>query len=191
MTVIFHCRVNTTGQSLNFSMPSQTILALQDFSKPVSFVEYVEKLQQDKIKEIKANVKNSLKGLQGVGIIVSDMLPPELSKTSLHQFVYKLLLENNIKVYSHEELLQTPGKPYLYIEVNSVKSANLNVCAINCQVSLRQDVVLARDRNLKVDTVETWSSGGLAIIKPEQLSTAAVAKVGQCVVEFAKELKAL
>jgi len=172
------------GQSLNFAMPSKTILALQDFAKPMKFSEYVEKQQRDIKQAAKANVENSLKGLKGVGIIVSDLIPPELTKRLLHQVVDKSLKEHRIKVYSYQELMKTPGKPHLFVEVNYIKDKASDRYIVNCHVTLRQDVVLVRDRNLKVDTIDTWSSGGLAIIKPEQVSSAITAKVKQCVGEF-------
>jgi len=66
--------------------------------------------------------KDTLKGLQGVHVLVESLNPEvekyDLTKQQLQTDVELRLRQNSIKVLSEEELLSTPGKSYLYVNVN-------------------------------------------------------------------------
>jgi hypothetical protein len=102
----------------------------------------------------------SLAELKGVRVVIEAVDPAlkiaNLATEVLVKDVETKLTAAGIKVLTSDELLKTPGMPYLYINVGTVKSGA--VVAYNIQVDLRQGAVLERDPNITT-TVTTWTAG--------------------------------
>jgi hypothetical protein len=101
----------------------------------------------------------SLAGLKGVRVVIEAVDPAlkieNLATEVLSKDIQTKLTAAGIKVLTADELLKTPGMPYLYINVGTVKSGA--VVAYNVQVDLRQGAVLERDPNITT-TVTTWTA---------------------------------
>jgi hypothetical protein len=105
----------------------------------------------------------TLTGIQGVHVIVEEMQPniqkyavkPGLTKEQLQKDVEVRLREMGIKVLSKDEWMKTPGKPVLYISVNTHESERYWY-AYDIKVELQQ--VVKMEANPKVNTLAaTWS----------------------------------
>lgn len=110
-----------------------------------------------------AVTRETLKGLEGVYVIVEEMQPnihkyavkPELTKEQLQKDIELRLKEMWIRVLSRDEWMKTPGKPVLYISVNTHESERYWY-AYDIKVELQQ--VVKMEANPKVNTLAaTWS----------------------------------
>lgn len=106
--------------------------------------------------------RDTLKGLQGVGVGV-EYLTPEvekygLTRQQLQTDVELRLRQNGIRVLSKQEELSTPGMPNLYLNVNIVAREDSGLAAYSILLELRQNVFLARDIT-KLCITPTWLKG--------------------------------
>jgi hypothetical protein len=62
-------------------------------------------------------------------------------------------------VLTSAQASKEPGAPVLYVRVNAKWSWDTPVYAVNTTVALLQDVIAARDSNLRVQEVKTWDAG--------------------------------
>ena len=121
----------------------------------------------------------TLTGIQGVYVIVEEMQPniqkyavkAGLSKEQLQKDIELRLTEMGIKALSRDEWMKTPGKPVLYVSVNT-HEAERYWYAYDVKIELQQ--VVKMEANPKVNTLAaTWSLnmtgianiGSLKIIK--------------------------
>ena len=106
--------------------------------------------------------KSSLTGLKGVHVVLeridSQLNSAVLETRSVERDVEVTIAAAGIKVLDKDEMLQTPGMPYLYINLNTAKSGM--VYAYHIQIELKQGAYLERDPNIFV-TSTTWSGNGL------------------------------
>lgn len=119
--------------------------------------------------------RGSLRGLKGVGVVVEALQPEAeregLTKSQLRTDVELALRQAGIRVLSEEESLAEPGGPYLYINLNTVKSEVLYAFvsySFSLQISLRQDATLTRDPSIKVNAM-TWQTSVLGSVSAANL----------------------
>jgi hypothetical protein len=119
--------------------------------------------------------RDTLKGLQGVGVCV-EYLPPEvekygLTKQQLQTDVELRLRQNGIRVFSAQELVLTSGMPFLYVNIHIVATGDFGLAAYSISLKLMQNVFLARDRT-KSCLASTWDrnwTGSVGVNKIETL----------------------
>ena len=109
--------------------------------------------------------RETLRGLAGVAIAI-EPLSPEIEQKGLTadqvlRDVTHYLRRAGIKVLTEEERLQTPGHPYLYVNVHVHPKDIRGVHAVAIQVSLEQDITLKRVPTVAINT-NTWKTGGVS-----------------------------
>jgi hypothetical protein len=126
-----------------------------------------------------AATRETLKGLPGVYVIVEEMQPniqkyagkPGLTKEQLQKDIEFRLKERGIKALSRDEWTKTPGKPVLYVSVNTHETEKYQY-AYDIKMELQQ--VVKMEANPKINALAaTWSMnmtgmtniGSLNIIK--------------------------
>ena len=106
-------------------------------------------------------------------VVLVDHIEQEARKYGLTREVLQAEVElkfrqNGIKVFSEEEQLQTPGMPFLYINVNVIIEEAKKFAAANIHVAFKQAVLLKRDTT-KGCLATTWETGGISTCRPEEL----------------------
>ena len=126
------------------------------------------------------DIKETLYGLTGVDVLVEE-LSPDIEKDGLKSEQIKTDVElklriAGIKVLTSDELLITPGAPWLYIRANSIKIDSAGLYSFTVEVSLKQDVYLSKNYDTSGDlvktTVTTWNDvkiGSIGITKVNQI----------------------
>ncbi len=108
--------------------------------------------------------RETLRGLQGVFVIVetvkSDAEADGLSVAELQQEVESKLSHAGIKVLTHDEWRSTPGRPWLYVSVNTIKF--LASYFFSLDVQLKQEVSLSRSGSISTSSA-TWELGSLGM----------------------------
>jgi hypothetical protein len=93
--------------------------------------------------------RETLHGLQGVHVVVENIdQNAERDGLTEHQVqtdVELRLRQSGIRVLSEEERLATPGRPYLYINVNTFKNNDMEFYVYSITVELNQNVWLSRN----------------------------------------------
>ena len=105
----------------------------------------------------------TLAGLQGVSVIVEDLQPSVLkyaaksglSKAQIQQDTEALLRGNGIRVLAGDEWMKTPGRPLLYVSINTHETEKYWY-AYDIKVELRQMATLDANPQMKTLAV-TWS----------------------------------
>jgi len=110
--------------------------------------------------------RETLKGLPGFHVIVEDLQPNllkyekyakqfDFNRDGIQRDVEKKLKEAGISVLSREAWLQTPGRPVLYVNVNTHESEKYWF-SYNIKIEVRQLVFLEANPAVKTLT-GTWS----------------------------------
>lgn len=106
----------------------------------------------------------TLRDLQGVFVIVetvkSDAVADGLSVEDLQHDVESKLSQAGIRVLTHDEWRSTPGRPWLYISVNTIKF--LASYFFSLDVQLKQEVTLSRIGSISTSS-STWELGSLGM----------------------------
>lgn len=115
----------------------------------------------------------TLKGLEGVRVLVEDIAPEVeksgLSKGRLQSIIELKLKKTGIKVLTQEEVLRTPGEPYLYLNINAATGKTQpHLFMYSIDLALIQDIVLERDPRASTYGI-TWSTGAVGLIEGEAL----------------------
>ena len=116
----------------------------------------------------------TLRGLKGVGVLV-EKLPLEVEQEGLKRDQLQMEVESKlrtagIKVLTKEEALNTPGEPYLYININvNIAKTEADIYPYSIDLLLIQKVSLLRDPKLTSYAI-TWSTGGVGSIGKPILS---------------------
>src|SRR5713226_9100936 len=93
----------------------------------------------------------TLKGLQGVRVVVEKMAPEEeragLAQATLQTDVELKLRQAGIRVLSETEWDATPGRPWLYLQVgtHAPRQERSELSAFSIRLELSQRVVLERN----------------------------------------------
>jgi hypothetical protein len=107
--------------------------------------------------------RQTLKGLPGVYVVVEEMQPniekhakkSEVTKLQLQADTERRLVENGVLVLLKDEWLKTPGKPVLYVGVNTHETERYWY-AYDIRVEIQQIVYM--EANPKIQTLATtWS----------------------------------
>jgi hypothetical protein len=118
--------------------------------------------------------KESLKGLQGLGILV-EPLDPEIEKAGvsrehLKQEVELKLRQAGIRVLTEKERVEAPGKPYLYINLNAYSWREEVIYGYSLKIDFNQLILLDRDKKIG-SFGTTWYSGSAGMIGANKLKT--------------------
>jgi hypothetical protein len=115
--------------------------------------------------------RETLLGLRGVVVVIetirSDAEADGLSVTELQTDVELRLTQGGIRVLPHPEWSETPGRPWLYVSVNTIK--HMGNYFFSVDVQLKQDVSLPRQPSI-VTSSATWELGSIGFVNPELLS---------------------
>lgn len=115
--------------------------------------------------------EETLRGLSGVGVLVEDIKKKAeekgLTEERVQTTVELELRKVGIKVLSEEQLSNTPGAPYLYINIHAVVRDDGFVLH-NISLELKQTVALARDDSTTC-IATTWSKGSLGTAGAEKI----------------------
>jgi len=119
--------------------------------------------------------RQTLRGLQGVKVLVedlgSDIERLGLTKAQLTVDTETKLRKAGIKVLTQEECLQTPGEPYLYVNINiNTGKPGDDKYSYSIDIGVIQNVLLQRDPRTKSYSV-TWSTGGVGIVEKESVGS--------------------
>ncbi|MBI5250858.1 MAG: hypothetical protein HY912_15330 [Desulfomonile tiedjei] len=108
--------------------------------------------------------RETLRDLAGVFVIVetvkSDAEADGLSVTELQKDVELKLSQAGIRVLDHDEWRSTPGRPWLYVSVNTIKF--LASYFFSLDVQLKQEVSLSRSGSISTSS-STWELGSLGM----------------------------
>jgi hypothetical protein len=110
----------------------------------------------------------TLRGLKGIGVLV-ERLPLEVEQEGLKRDQLQIEVESKlriagIKVLTKEEAFNSPGEPFLYININvNISKTESDIYPYSIDLLLVQKVSLLRDPNLTSYAI-TWSTGGVGSI---------------------------
>jgi len=105
----------------------------------------------------------TLRGLQGVTVVVEDLQPgltrygqrAGLEKERIKTDAELILKKGGIPVLSHDEWLKAPGKPFLYIVINTHEYQKYWY-AYDVRIELKQRVLPERNTSVAA-MASTWS----------------------------------
>lgn len=104
--------------------------------------------------------RDTLRGLNGVHVVVEELRPDAvkdgLTKDAIEEKVVQRLWDAGVRVLMEDQWTIAEGAPYLYVNVNAVKSRDLYVYAVDLQ--LNQNVRLERLPSVVV-AATTWTTG--------------------------------
>lgn len=137
------------------------------------------------------NDPNSLKGLKGVAVEVrligGDSMRYGLRQTEIGVIAAKIIQKSKIEFIPADDANEVKGNPVLCITVNSFIREQDDMCAVFCQVALKQDTKLMRDNTIITKQSITWSNEGIAMLKPGLLLPAIHGKVEEYTKQFINE----
>jgi len=121
--------------------------------------------------------RQTLSGIQGVNIVIEDMQPNiqkyaqrfELQKEQIRADVESTLKKAGVPVLTWDQWLKTPGKPFLYVNVNTHEYEKYWY-AYDVKVELKQSVMLEINPSVKT-IVGTWSMSMTGIANVGKLDT--------------------
>ena len=105
----------------------------------------------------------TIKGLAGVNVVVEDIQPniqryaqkAGITKEQIQKDVETKLKSNGIKILANDEWLKTPGRPVLYVNVNTHETEKYWY-AYDVRLELKQIVSLEANPSIKT-LATTWS----------------------------------
>jgi hypothetical protein len=110
----------------------------------------------------------SLKGLQGVFVLIEDLNPPEeqagLKTADIQADAEQKLKAAGIPLLSKTQNIDTPGMPTLYISVSVASSTTTDLWPFSIDVNLEQQATLKRSPDTFVPTAVTWHVGSLGAV---------------------------
>jgi hypothetical protein len=129
--------------------------------------------------------RDTLRGLTGVAVVVetlkADAEADGLTVSDLQADAETKLVEAGIAVFPHEQWRGAPGRPWLYVSVNTIKYLASYFFSIDVQ--LKQDVALPRDASI-VTSSATWEVGSIGFVIAPDLSSKIRASVDGYVTHF-------
>lgn len=137
--------------------------------------------------------RETLRGLDGVMVLVEELRPDivadGMTVNMVQNTAEERLRDANIKVLSEDELRDTPGFPYLYINFNSVKLPGESGYIYSINLELYQAVILDRDLDNKC-LASTWETS-LVGIAPASQAKGLTSRISKLVDEFVSDYKAV
>lgn len=133
----------------------------------------------------------SLQGVDGFEIVIGHLNPVAvedgLSQGLLYADVARSLGAAGIKVLTKEQRSRTPGAPWIYVSVGTVKT-NLGAYVYSVSVALFQEAVL---KSNGINTsVQTWERGSFGMTRSQDLARIREA-VGELLLVFIKDYLAM
>jgi len=117
----------------------------------------------------------SLKGLQGVFVLIEDLNPPEeqagLKTADIKADAEQKLKAAGIPLLSKTQNIDTPGMPTLYISVSVASSTTTDLWPFSIDVNLEQQATLKRSPDIFVPTAVTWHVGSLGAVDKSNISS--------------------
>jgi len=143
------------------TMASGVAMALLLFGSVVAFADMPDR------------AKETLRGLSGVTVVI-EPLPAlvendGLSQQQLQIEVERQLTAAGIRVLNKEEWRNTPGSPYLYVNVSALKKV-YGLYAYSIEVCLNQLVTLSRAQDIR-EFAETWETREVGTVGKDRLAT--------------------
>jgi hypothetical protein len=133
----------------------------------------------------------SLRDVQGVEVVIGDLNPAAvqdgLSNALLQTDVVRTLEGAGVNVLTRDERLRTPGAPWLYVSVSTVKT-KLGSHVYSVSAALFQDALLKA--NGIVTSVQTWERGAFGMTRSQDLRKIREA-LGDLVLMFVKDYLAM
>ena len=130
----------------------------------------------------------SLCGVPGVFVILEalqpDVVAAGLSAERIHTSVEAQLRDAGIAVLTEQEFYKQPGRPHLYIFVNTVLEPQTGLYALNILVQFRQAVRLIRDGDIASDSASTWETGTTGMVGTPRIATYPLDAIGEFIDEF-------
>ena len=120
----------------------------------------------------------SLDGVTGFELIVEELSPEieqgGLTKSQIEGDIKAQFRKAGIRLLSREETNIEPGMPWFYVRIIVVKHQMKRDYAYSVEVSWRQNVVLARDKEVTVIGAPTWRTRetGISSNLKEDISSA-------------------
>lgn len=112
----------------------------------------------------------SLRQVEGLEVVIGDLNPDAvkdgLNRSVLQTDVVRMLRGAGMNVVSREKRLQTPGVPWLYVSVSTVKT-KFGSHVYSVSVGLFQDALLKS--NGISTSVQTWERGSFGMTRSENL----------------------
>jgi hypothetical protein len=129
--------------------------------------------------------RETLLGLKGVVVVIETVKPDAeadgLNVAELQTDVELKLTQGGVRVLPHPEWRETPGRPWLYVSVNTIK--HLGSYFFSVDVQLKQDVSLPRRPSIMTSSA-TWELGSIGFVNPELLPAKIRESVGAYVDNF-------
>jgi hypothetical protein len=123
--------------------------------------------------EMPERAKETLRGLPGVTVVIEPLQATAeqdgLTQGELQAEVERQLQAAGIRVLTQDEWRNTPGSPYLYVNVSALKK-NYGLYAYSIEVCLNQLVTLLRDQAIK-EFAETWETREVGTVGKDRLAT--------------------
>lgn len=133
----------------------------------------------------------SLRGLSAVFVIVEALQPDVvalgLTEEQIHTGVEAQLRDAGIAVLTEQEFFAQPGRPHLYIFVNTVQEPQTGLFGLNVLVQLRQAVRLIRDGDIASDSASTWETGTTGVVGTPNITTYPLDAIGEFIDEFIED----
>lgn len=115
----------------------------------------------------------SLKGLQGVFVLVEDLNFPEeqagLKAADIQADAEKNLRTAGIPLLSKAQNIDTPGMPTVYISVSIASSTATDLWPFSIDVNFEQQATLKRSPDTFVPTAVTWHVGSIGAVDRSNL----------------------
>lgn len=133
----------------------------------------------------------SLRGVEGVQIVIGDVnrdaVQDGLNKDLLQRDVVRTITGAGINILTRQERLSTPGAPWLYVSVATVRT-KLGSHVYSVSLALFQEALL--ECNGERTTVQTWERGTFGMTRSNDLRRIRQA-VSDLVVVFIKDYLAM
>jgi hypothetical protein len=125
--------------------------------------------------------RRTLSGLQGVNVVVEELQPNiqkyaqkfGLQSQQIKTDVEALLLKSGVRVLSHDRWLTAPGRPFLYVVVNTHEYEKYWF-AYDIRIQLKQNVMLEMNPSIRT-MASTW---GISMTGSASVGKLNVLKIG-------------
>jgi hypothetical protein len=91
----------------------------------------------------------------------SDVEEQGLTKSHLIQQVESRLQTANIRLLTSKECFDSPGRPYLYLDMNT-HNTGAGIYGYSIRLELNQETLLARDLTVRANAT-TWTIGRVGV----------------------------
>jgi hypothetical protein len=133
----------------------------------------------------------TLRGLTGVVVVIesikSDAVADGLSESDLQADVEARLANSGIHVLNQDEWRETPGRPWLYVSVNTMRY--LGSYFFSLDVQLKQDVKLPRAPGVLTSSA-TWEVGSIGFARCQDIGAKIRSSVDAYVTQFLTDWEA-